>query len=182
MSEGESPLTMIPGMSQAGTGALSAHADDAIYEFLAFRLGEETYALPLAGVQEILKPPPVTVVPRAPSDVLGIISVRGRVTTVIDLRRRLKLAEAPTDSQTRILLVAAGDEVVGLVVDAVSQVYRLYEDEVEIASTVSSDMADYLLGIGRPRAVRTLGRSSSQNRGEDADILILLNAEPLLNR
>jgi len=86
------------------------------------------------------------------------------------------------DARTRILLVGAGDEVVGLLVDAVLQVYRLYEDEVEIASTVGGDMNEYVMGIGRPRAVRTLGRSTSQERENSADILILLDAQPLLNR
>ena len=175
-------ITMVPGIVRAGTGALGAHADGAIYEFLAFMLASETYALPLAGVQEILKPPHITQVPRAPHDVLGIVSVRGRVITVFDLRRRLRLEEKVVDKNTRVLLVDAGDEVLGLLVDAVLQVYRLYEDEVELASTVGGDMNEYVMGIGRPRAVRTLGRSTSQDRDNPNDILILLDAEPLLRR
>jgi hypothetical protein len=61
-------------------------------------------------------------------------------------------------------------------------VYRLYEDEVELAAALSGDMNEYVWGIGRPRAVRTLGRSSSQDRDDPNDILILLHAEPLLKR
>jgi purine-binding chemotaxis protein CheW len=108
--------------------------------------------------------------------------VRGRVTTVIDLRRRLRVREAPFDKNTRVLLIDAGKEVLGLLVDAVLQVYRLYEDEVELASAVGSDLNEYVMGIGRPRAVRTLGRASGQEREDPNDILILLNAEPLLSR
>jgi purine-binding chemotaxis protein CheW len=113
---------------------------------------------------------------------LGIVSVRGRVTTVIDLRRRLRVPEGPIDKNTRVLLVEAGNEVLGMLVDAVLQVYRLYEDEVELASAVGGDMNEYVMGIGRPRAVRTLGRSTSQDRNDPNDILILLHAEPLLRR
>jgi purine-binding chemotaxis protein CheW len=114
---------------------------------------------------------------------LGIVSVRGRVTTVIDLRRRLRVREAPVDKNTRVLLIDAGKEVLGLLVDAVLQVYRLFEDEVELASAVGSDLNEYVMGIGRPRAVRTLGRASGQERREDPnDILILLNVGPLLSR
>lgn len=176
---------IVPGVVHGEAAASIVRADrsdGAIHEFLAFKLGDETYALPLAGVQEILKPPRITRVPRSSYEVLGIVSVRGRVTTVIDLRRRLKLHEGPLDKNTRVLLVDAGDEILGMLVDSVLQVYRLYEDEVEMASTVGGDMNDYVMGIGRPRAVRTLGRSSSQDRDDPNDILILLHAEPLLRR
>lgn len=172
--------SMVPGVARDTEGKM--RPDEVAYEFLAFKLGVETYAFPLAGVQEILKPPRITRVPRASPEILGIVSVRGRVTTVIDLRRRLKLIEAPLDKNTRVLLVDAGNEVLGMLVDAVLQVYRLYEDEVELASTVGGDLNEYVMGIGRPRAVRTLGRSSSQDRNDPNDILILLHAEPLLRR
>jgi purine-binding chemotaxis protein CheW len=155
---------------------------EVMHEVLAFRLAAETYALPLAGVQEILKPPRITRVPRAAHEILGIVSVRGRVTTVIDLRRRLRVREAPFDKNTRVLLVDAGKEVLGLLVDVVLQVYRLYEEEVELASAVGGDLNEYVMGIGRPRAVRTLGRSSGQEREDPNDILILLNVKPLLSR
>lgn len=171
--------SMVPGVVR---DADKPRSDDIQYEYLAFKLGGETYALPLAGVQEILKPPRITRVPRASHEILGIVSVRGRVTTVIDLRRRLRVPEMPLDKNTRVLLVEAGDEVLGVLVDAVLQVYRLYEDEVELASSVGGDMNEYVYGIGRPRAVRTLGRSTSQDRNDPNDILILLQAEPLLRR
>ncbi|HEY6877904.1 MAG TPA: chemotaxis protein CheW [Polyangiales bacterium] len=171
--------SMVPGVMRDGE---KGRNDEVAYEYLAFKLGAETYALPLAGVQEILKPPRITKVPRASHEILGIVSVRGRVTTVIDLRRRLRVPESPLDKNTRVLLVEAGEEVLGVLVDAVMQVYRLYEDEVELASAVGGDMNEYVYGIGRPRAVRTLGRSTSQDRNDPNDILILLQAEPLLRR
>ena len=69
--------------------------EEQVYEYLGFVLADELYALPLTAIREILKVPPVTEVPRAPHDVMGIISVRGRVTTVLDLRRRLRMSESP---------------------------------------------------------------------------------------
>ena len=78
-------------------------------EYLAFVLAGETYAVPIAHVAEILRPPPITEVPRAPRNVLGVISVRGKLVTVIDLRRRFRLAEAPLDRKTRILLADPGE-------------------------------------------------------------------------
>src|SRR5688572_17556007 len=76
-------------------------------EYLVFKLAGELYAAPVALIREILKPPMLTPVPRAPAAVLGIVSVRGPVVTVVDLRRRLRLAEMPSTNRTRILLVNA---------------------------------------------------------------------------
>lgn len=151
-------------------------------EFLAFKLAEETYALPLSSVREILKPPPITDVPRAPADILGIVSVRGRVTTVVDLRRRLRLYENPVDKHSRVLLVDNGEEVLGLLVDSVLHVYRLRDDEIEIAAVVGGDTADYVIGIGRPRSARILGRRMEVEITGEQDILILLDPGPLLRR
>jgi len=68
--------SMVPGVVRDAEG--KARSDDVAYEFLAFKLGGETYALPLAGVQEILKPPRITRVPRASHEILGIVSGKMR--------------------------------------------------------------------------------------------------------
>jgi purine-binding chemotaxis protein CheW len=145
-----------------------------IREFLAFGLASERFALPLASVREILKLATITEVPRARSYVLGILSVRGRVTTIYDLRRRLRMPPVEPTKQSRILLVDGGEEVIGLLVDEVHQVYRLHDDEVELAAVVASDLSEYVLGIGRP--------SADREQGSKDDILILLDPGPLLKR
>ncbi len=143
-------------------------------EFLAFGLQGERFALPLGAVREILKFLPITEVPRARSHVLGILSVRGRITTVIDLRRRLRMPGAAPTKASRILLVEGAEEVVGLLVDEVFQVYRLHDEEIELAAVVAGDLSEYVLGIGRP--------GGALGEREDDDILILLDPEPLLRR
>lgn len=175
--------TVMPG--RAPEAAL-ARRPDSIRELLAFVVADESYALPLSRVREILKPPPITEVPRAPADVLGIVTVRGRIVTVLDLRRRLRMPEGPHTRHTRVLLVDDGKEVIGLLVDRVLQVHRLEEEELELAATVAGDTADYVMGIGRPRAP---GRAAARARTlleaktvSDQDILILLDPGPLLKR
>jgi purine-binding chemotaxis protein CheW len=123
-----------------------------VSEFLAFVLAGEIYAVPLTKIREILSPPPITEVPRAPRDVLGVCSVRGLLVTVIDLRRRLVVDETETTRRTRILLTETdANEIVGLLVDGVDQVIRLTEEEIELASTVlGGDVSEHVLGIGRP--------------------------------
>ena len=166
--------TVLPAASAKG-GAAKRASESSVSELLAFGLAGERFALPLGSVREILKMASITEVPRAKKHVLGILSVRGRITTVIDLRRRLRMSPVEPTKHSRILLVDSGDEVVGLLVDEVFQVYRLGEDEVELAAVVAGDLSEYVYGIGRP------GTSEESDENEE-DILVLLDPEPLLKR
>jgi purine-binding chemotaxis protein CheW len=162
---------------------MSRVEETGIREFLAFVLASETYALPLSCVREILRVPAVTGVPRAPSDVLGIISVRGQVTTLVDLRRRLHVDASTIGSRTRILLVDQGDEILGLLCDRVLQVHRLSETEVEMASVLGSDASSYVMGIGRPGQRKAdAARGKVKSAADNEDILILLDPIALLKR
>lgn len=133
-------------------GRRAAQDRGPVREFLAFALGEDVYGVDLTAVREILSPPPITLVPRAPREMLGVCSVRGLLVTVIDLRRCLDLVEAPTTRRTRILLTkSTRDEVLGVMVDEVRQVIRLAETELEIATNVlGGDVSEHVMGIGRP--------------------------------
>jgi purine-binding chemotaxis protein CheW len=135
-------------------------------EYLAFILAHDTYAVQIAYIAEILKPPPLTAVPRAPREIIGVMSVRGRLVTVIDLRRRFRLHEQAPDRKTRILLVDAGEEQIGLLVDEVLQVYRLAEAEIEPAQVLGGDQPAHIAGIGRPEGA----------------LLILIDLKPILER
>lgn len=120
-------------------------------EYLAFVLGPETYAIEIGNIVEILKPLPITEVPRADLGIVGVMSVRGRLVTVIDLKRRFKLTQRfSMDKKSRILLVDAADEEIGLLVDEVIQVYRLTESEIEPPDVLGSEQPPYVVGIGRP--------------------------------
>lgn len=121
-------------------------------EYLAFMLGTEAYAIEIGNIVEILKPLPITEVPRADPAVVGVMSVRGRLVTVIDLKRRFKLARSfSMDKKSRILLVNAPEEEIGLLVDEVLQVYRLAESEIEPPTVLGSEQQQpHVVGIGRP--------------------------------
>jgi purine-binding chemotaxis protein CheW len=135
-------------------------------EYLAFLLAGDTYAVQISFIAEILKPPPITEVPRAPREIIGVMSVRGRLVTVIDLRRRFRLAEQAADRKTRILLVETGEEQIGLLVDEVLQVYRLADSEIEPAQVLGGDQPAHIAGIGRPEGA----------------LLILIDLKPILER
>jgi len=142
-------------------------------EYLAFALAGEDYAVRIAHVAEILKPPPITEVPRASPTVLGVVSVRGRLVTVVDLRRRFRLPEATVDGlpdrKARILLADVGrGEQIGLLVDEVRQVWRLAADEIEPANALGGEQPAHIAGIGRPA-------------NGDGIVLILLDLHPILD-
>jgi purine-binding chemotaxis protein CheW len=133
-------------------------------EYVAFMLAGDAYAVPIARITEILKPLPITPVPRAPRVVIGVMTVRGRLVTVIDLRRQLRVREAEADGKTRILITDTGEERVGLLVDEVLQVHRLADSEIEPSEVLGGDPQPYLAGIGRPEGA----------------LLVLLDLRPIL--
>lgn len=121
-----------------------------VREFLVFTLADELYGVELVKVKEILSPPPITLVPRAGTEIVGVCSVRGLLVTVVDLRVRLGRSLS-AGRKSRILLTGVGEEVMGLLVDEVRQVMRLAESEIEPASAaLGSDVSDHVIGIGRP--------------------------------
>ena len=132
--------------------SLRERNEEPVREYLVFRLAEDTYGVELIRVQEIVNPPALTEVPRANATTIGICSVRGMLVTVVDLRRVLRLAEAPASRNSRILLTRTeGAELMGLYVDEVFQVSRLLESEIEGANAVlGADLSDHVAGIGRP--------------------------------
>lgn len=124
-----------------------------VREFLTFALGADVFGVELARIKEILSPPPITRVPRAPSDVVGVCSVRGLLVTVVDLRSRLKLEIRARTRRARILLaLGASGEAVGLWVDEVRQVVRLSEADMELSTGgLGAEVSDFVLGVGRPQ-------------------------------
>lgn len=122
-----------------------------VREFLAISLASQLYGVELTQIREILSPPPLTIVPRAPRYVLGICSVRGQLTTVVELNRLLSLPEGGATRRARILLSECAGEVVGFFVDEVRQVIRLSEGEIEYASAaLGGEAPEHVIGIGRP--------------------------------
>ena len=126
-------------------------------EILAFRLGEEEYGIDIQRIREIIKMREITEVPRAPAFLVGIISVRGQVIPVVDLSRRLRLPAHALTKDARILIVTREGEAYGLCVDAVHQVVRMREEEVEPPpAMLGGAESEFIAGIGRPRADRML--------------------------
>lgn len=121
-----------------------------ILELLAFRLSTEEYALEIRMIKEIIKPQEVTRVPRVPVMMKGVISLRGAIIPILDLRTRLGLAEAVPTRKTRFLVLAVEEDLCGLVVDEVTEVIRVTQSELEPPPQVMGGAeGEYIRGVVR---------------------------------
>jgi purine-binding chemotaxis protein CheW len=147
----DEPAPNLPDLGSAGAERSPAGSPTGeLREHVAFLLGAEEYAVAIGRVREILKPPPITEVPRAPRHVLGVIAVRGEVVAVVDPRPRLALPPGSPGPSSRIVVCEGAGGPVGLLVDAVSQVVRLPPEAVEPRPPgVGGEAADVIAGIGR---------------------------------
>jgi purine-binding chemotaxis protein CheW len=123
-------------------------AEDPILQWVTFRLENESYGINVMQVQEVLRYTEIAPVPGAPPYVLGIINLRGNVVTVIDTRSRFALPNAETTDQTRIVIIEAESQVVGILVDAVAEVVYLRQSEIETTPNVGNDeSAKFIQGV-----------------------------------
>ncbi len=115
-----------------------------------FRLADEFYALDIQAVQEIVRMPAITSIPGADTWVEGVTNLRGRVVPVIDLRRRCGVEAAEATVDTRIVVVNSSAGMVGLIVDAVTEVTRIPGDQIEPPGVLVS-VADnaYIRGVAK---------------------------------
>jgi purine-binding chemotaxis protein CheW len=102
-------------------------------QLLVFQVADASYALPVECVREIVRQRPTTPIPRAPEDVCGVISLRGEILQVIDLRRRIGLPPTAPTRRARIVVVQAEDSgVAGLLVDGVREVLRTGQSSLQL--------------------------------------------------
>ena len=120
-------------------------------QYIAFKLGGEEYAFDISGVREIFPTQTITKVHRSPSYIEGVMNLRGRLVTVVDLRRRFKLEAKAPDENSRIIVVDATDAPVGFLVDEVTEVAKFANDAVEDvpAYVAESIESEYVAGIAK---------------------------------
>jgi purine-binding chemotaxis protein CheW len=147
-------------------------------QLVVFDLANEHYAVDVAIVDSIIKIQSITAVPHAPAFVEGITNLRGTVLPVIDLRRRFSLpAEAPT-KETRIVVVEMNGTKVGMVVDAVTEVLRVSEEDIEPPSPIVTTVdSAFITGIAKveERLIILLDLSKVLSTEEKADLQTFRN-------
>lgn len=119
-------------------------------ELLCFRVATEEYAISIMNIKEIIKPREVTEVPRVPSFVRGILSLRGNIIPIFDMRVRLGLPGAACSERERVVVVKRQGGFCGVLVDEVVQVVRIAEAGIEPPPVVLEGIdRDFVQGIGR---------------------------------
>lgn len=124
--------------------------DEDIIEYLAFQLADEEYAVKVADVKEIIRLQKTTIVPRAQDFVEGIISLRGVIIPVFDIKKRLGFADNGRSRTNRIVILSEGGNPQGIIVDKVTGVARLNKSGIEPPPSVIGGVeAEYIEGLGR---------------------------------
>jgi len=98
---------------------------------VGFQVGRETYGVPIASLHEIVRVTEITAVPDSPEYIEGVINLRGKIVSVIDLRKRFGAKEAVSSKKNRILVVESHGRLTGLIVDSASDVVKIPMEDVE---------------------------------------------------
>lgn len=98
---------------------------------VGFQVGRETYGVPITSLHEIVRVPEITAVPDAPDYLEGVINLRGKIVSVMDLRKRFGIKQAQLKKHNRILVVEHAGRLAGLIVDSASEVLKIPADAVE---------------------------------------------------
>jgi len=117
---------------------------------VGFRIGRETFGVPISLVHEIVRVPEITAVPDAPEYVEGVINLRGKIVSVVDLRKRFGEKEIKSTRKNRILVTEVEGKMVGLIVDAASEVLKLPDTEIDLPPSVfEQGELNYVTGVGK---------------------------------
>jgi purine-binding chemotaxis protein CheW len=117
---------------------------------VGFRIGRESFGVPIRLVHEIVRIPDITAVPEAPDFVEGVINLRGKIVPVVDLRKRFGEKEIVSTRKNRILVAEVDRKMVGLMVDAASEVMKIPETEIEQPPNVFEEGdLQYVTGVGK---------------------------------
>jgi len=126
-----------------------SYVTDEVEEYLCFRVAHEEYAISIMAIKEIIKPRDVTEVPRMPSFISGVISLRGVIIPVMDMRQRLSLPVFATAGKERIIVVKHDSGFCGVLVDEVIQVARIRKNDLEEPPAVLDGIdRDFVTGLG----------------------------------
>ena len=118
--------------------------------YLTFYLGEEAYGIEIEFVTEIIGIQPITAIPSVPDYIRGIINLRGKIIPVIDMRLKFKKELIDYDDRTCTVVIDTGEIAVGLIVDKVSEVMTIDDEDIVPPPSPETGMRNkYISGIGK---------------------------------
>ena len=148
-------------------------------QIVGFQVGRETYGIPITALHEIVRVPEITAIPDAPAHLEGVINLRGKIISVVDLRKRFDKPATALTRHSRILVVEHRGRLVGMIVDSASEVLKVAESEIEPAPAMMKEGGlDCVTGLAKFQKrlvilldidrVLTVRESGSGNTNEEA--------------
>ncbi|HYA23386.1 MAG TPA: chemotaxis protein CheW [Terriglobales bacterium] len=146
---------------------------------VGFKIGRESYGVPITSLHEIVRVPEITAVPDAPDYMEGVINLRGKIVSVLDLRKRLGETQVASNRRNRILVVEHKGRLSGLIVDSASEVLKIPGADVEPPPTEFLEGGlNCVTGLGKyqgrlivlldmPKLLEASASGHPSNRGED---------------
>ena len=136
---------------------------------VGFQVGRETYGVPITSLHEIVRVPEITAVPDAPDYMEGVINLRGKIVSVIDLRKRFGEPKTALNRRNRILVVEHGGRLSGLIVDSASEVIKIPAAEIEPSpATLQDGGLNCVTGLGKyqrpPDRAAGYGQAAGERR------------------
>lgn len=120
-----------------------------VVQLVGFIVGDEEFAVPILSIQEIIKPLEYTRVPSTPDYVMGVFNMRGNVIPLINLRMKFGLPYKKEDDETRYIVIKEGDEVIGYVIDRLTEAVRINESDIDPTPETLNESEDVIYGIGK---------------------------------
>jgi purine-binding chemotaxis protein CheW len=125
-----------------------------LIEILEFTLGQERYAFPSSYVREVFPLTEITLLPGVPPHILGVVNVRGRILSVMDIRRLLEFGNVGLTNLSNAIILCDGDMELAVLADEVTGVYAIDMDEGQrTLPTLSGNREEYLKGVTKERVV-----------------------------
>ena len=127
------------------------HADSDLLQLVIFQLGGEEFGVEIMAVQEIIKMPAITAIPQAPEYVAGVINLRGRIIVVVNLSKKFNILSSEKNKEYKVIVVELENQVIGMMVDSVSEVLRIPNTNVDPAPgmVASGSSSNYIQGVGK---------------------------------
>ena len=125
-------------------------ASEVLEQIITFNVGKEEYGVEIQTVKEVIRLREITRLPKAPAFVKGVINLRGDVIPVIDLREKFGLEQEEYTEKTRVIVVEVEAKSIGMIVDSVSHVVRLAQDEIEPPPPLVGEASgEFIRGVGK---------------------------------
>jgi purine-binding chemotaxis protein CheW len=138
-------------------------------QIVGFRVGQQSFGVPISVIHEIVRVPEITAVPDSPDFVEGVINLRGKIVPVVDLRKRFGEQTITRNKKNRILVSESEGKLVGLIVDAASEVLKISEGEIDPPPQVlEQNELSYVTGLGKlkGRLMILIDLNKTLQRGE----------------